>query len=124
MAQSRNWHNGIFKTSGLAFDYSPVTDYANQPELNIGMMDIVCRHCQALLYPDEPKGMCCNGGKVKLEPLIEPPPSLQSLLNGQSQQSKEFLGKIRTYNSVFSMTCFGANVTREYGYMPTFKVQG
>ena len=50
MAQSRNKHNGIFKTSGLAFDYSPVTDYANPPELNIGMMDIVCRHCQALLY--------------------------------------------------------------------------
>ena len=66
MAQSRNWHNGIFKTSGLAFDYYPVTDYANQPELNIGMMDIVCRHCQALLYRDEPKGMCGNRGKLKL----------------------------------------------------------
>ena len=66
MAQSRNWQNGILKTCGLAFDYSPVTDYTNQPELNIGMMDVVCRHCQALLYRDEPKGMCCNGVKLKL----------------------------------------------------------
>ena len=66
VAKSRNWQNGIFKTSGLAFAYSPVTDYANQPELNIGTMDIVCRHCQALLYPDEPISMFCNGGKVKL----------------------------------------------------------
>ena len=41
-------------------------NYANQLELNIGMMDIVCRHCQASLYPDELEGMCCNGRKVKL----------------------------------------------------------
>ena len=66
MAQSRNWHNRIFKTSGPAFDYSPVTDCANQPELNIGMMDSVCRHCQALLYRDEPKGMYCNRGKLEV----------------------------------------------------------
>ena len=70
------------------------------------------------------KACAAMGGRVKLEPLIEPPPSLQSLLNDQSQQSKEFLGKIRTYNSAFTITSFGANIIRESGYMPTFKVQG
>lgn len=30
-------------------------------------MDVECRHCHALRYRSEPKGMCCASGKVQMQ---------------------------------------------------------
>ena len=110
-----------------AFHYNPKTNYKADKAVVIGAMDKRCQHCDALKYAHETPGMCCTGGKVKLPLFNAPPPELITLLEGKEQRSKNFLGKIRRYNSAFQMTSFG--VTKEIagpevGFMPTFKVQG
>ena len=36
---------------------------------DIGDMDTLCPHCDALAFPNERKGICCNNGKVLMTPL-------------------------------------------------------
>lgn len=83
-----------------------------------------CCHCHALKWDKESKGLCCCNGKVKLELLRAPEEPLYSLFNGEHPDSNHFLTNIRSYNSCFQMTSFGANVTAMPGFMPTFRVQG
>ena len=104
------------------FSYVPEIDY--EQESNIGPMDTVCTFCQALKWRKESKGLCCSSGKVRLELIQEPPEPLKSLLTGQHEFSKHFLGKIRCYNSAFQMTSFGAKEIKEGNFMPTFKILG
>lgn len=73
---------------------------------------------------DEPNGICCASGKVKLQPLIDPPEPLSSYVSGENAISRHFLLNIRKYNSIFQMTSFGANIVGKSGFMPTFKIHG
>ena len=57
-------------------------------------------------FKNEIPGMCCSGGKVKLQELHPTPEPISNLVSGGTSQSKHFLANIRKYN-----------------YMPTFKVQ-
>ncbi|KAL8153325.1 LOW QUALITY PROTEIN: hypothetical protein V2J09_011085 [Rumex salicifolius] len=52
--------------------------------------------------------MCCLEGKVKLQSLAEAPKPLKRLLSDQGQEATTFREKIRIYNSIFSLTSFGA----------------
>ena len=58
-------------------------------------MDTQCSHCNARLHKNEPKGMCCNRGKVDLPLLPDLPPPLHSLLVGDDDH---FRRNIRKYN--------------------------
>ena len=87
-------------------------------------MSIVCGECGALKYKNEPPALCCSKGKVELPILDEPPQPLKDLLAGEHPNSKRFLRNIRFYNNAFAMTSFGATISRESNFMPTFKVQG
>lgn len=94
-------------------------------------MDKVCQHqhCQALKFCNEAPGICCASGKVVLSPLSTPPEPLQSLLAGESDESKLFLRKIRKFNSCFQMTSFGATKIHDHtsdghNFETTFKIQG
>lgn len=118
-------YNLPWKTKeNAAFNYNPSVNYENDSCINIGSMSVVCNHCQALKWKGETSGMCCSNGKVKLDPLTEPPEPLKSLLLGSHPQSKEFLKATRSYNNAFQMTSFGGNIISEGHFMPTFKVQG
>ncbi|XP_014784019.1 uncharacterized protein LOC106879095 [Octopus bimaculoides] len=86
-------------------------------------MRVICSFCSANKWPGEPAGMCCSGGTVKLPALEDPPQPLQELLEGTTPESRHFLRNIRKYNCAFQITSFGANIIREDGFMPTFKVQ-
>lgn len=107
-----------------AFDYDPSVDYCTDPNISIGSLSIKCSYCSALKWKGETAGFCCLNGKISLEPLCPPPEPLKSLLLGSHSQSKEFLRRIREYNSAFQMTSFMSNQIVENGYMPTFKIQG
>lgn len=88
-------------------------------------MNLICAHCQALKFENEPPGMCCLNGKIQLPILEEPPDPLRYYLSGTSAESQHFLKNIRKYNCCFQMTSFGATRIVNYGnFMPTFKVQG
>jgi len=77
-----------------------------------------------LKFKDEPNGICCGNGKIKLPLLNNPIEPLLSYLSGTSNESKHFLINIRKYNASFNMTSFGANRKKESGYQTTFKIQG
>ena len=106
----------------LAFRYDATVDYAGDKSVDFGTISIICQYCNALRFQLEPQGLCCANGKVKLPQLTTPPEPLNSLLSGQVPLSKHFLQNIQSYNSVFQMTSFGANIIEERGFNPTFKV--
>ncbi|GIY53439.1 helitron_like_N domain-containing protein [Caerostris extrusa] len=88
----------------LTFEYSSDINYSAHSKIAIGPMDQICRYCQALKFCYEPPGMCCSLGKVVLLPLLSPPEPLQSLLAGESRDSKLFLRMTRKFNSCFQRT--------------------
>lgn len=106
----------------LAFNYDPTIEYSADVSVNFGTMSIVCAHCRALKFKNEPAGLCCATGKVKLPPFNQLPQPLASLLSGENDRSKHFLNHIQHYNSSFQMTSFGANIIEPRGFNPTFKV--
>jgi len=109
----------------FAFDYSAMVEYQAHPQFQMGRMSVRCVSCNAMRWKDEPSGMCCSNGKVRLEPLSEDIPQfLRHLFQGDTPDSEHFLSSIRKYNSCFQLTSFGAKTVDEHGFMPTFKVQG
>ena len=87
-------------------------------------MSYVCKFCLARKWKDEPAGLCCSSGKVRLSVLNDPSVPLLSLLLGRHKDSQRFLNHICSYNSIFQMTSFGGEVCNKGGYMPNFKVKG
>ena len=90
-------------------------------------MTDICQHCHAKKWPGESKGMCCSGGKIRLDPLQEPPLYLKALLEGNSSDAKHFRNNLWKYNAAFMMTSFGADKNLTYerdGFFTTFKIQG
>lgn len=67
-------------------------------------MNLKSNYCRALIWPKEPVGIYCSGGKVVLEEIVDPPELLKSLLNYFYENSKHFFHMIRVYNSAFQMT--------------------
>lgn len=106
------------------YNYKPNVEYFLHPKIDIGNMDNVCIHCQALKFKNEPPGMCCSNGKDCLQILKNPPEPLLSLTSGNNADSIHFLSNIRKYNSCFQMTSFGSTKINEGGFMPRFKIQG
>ncbi|GFV28799.1 ATP-dependent DNA helicase [Trichonephila clavipes] len=80
--------------------------------------------CDAFKWNDETAGMCCSSSKVSLPLLGEPEEPLKTLLLSVTNESKQFLSKIRKCNSCFQMTSFGVDkVIRMPGFSPTFTVE-
>lgn len=114
----------------LAFQYEPDIEYYAHSKVVIGAMDKECPYCHALKFKNEPAGMCCASGKVHLPEIETPPEPLYSLLIGTDPDSNVFLKSIRTFNSCFQMTSFGATEivknTNANGqqFNSTFKIRG
>ncbi|GIY94532.1 ATP-dependent DNA helicase [Caerostris extrusa] len=92
----------------LAFQYEPDVEYYAHSKVDIGTMDKECPHCHALKFKNEPAVLCCASGKVQLPEIETPPEPLYGLLIGMDPDSSLFLKSIRTFNSCFQMTSFGA----------------
>lgn len=110
------------KLRNIGFHYSSTDDYSSHQFVAIGTMCNTCQHCGAVKFKNETLGLCCLNGKIVLPPLNAPIGILRALVSGTTAESKHFLDKIQTYNSLFQMISFGAtNVIRD-NFMPTFKV--
>jgi hypothetical protein len=83
-------------------------------------MEVRCDHCDVLHWIEEQVTRssqahlrfttcsCC--GKVRLPPLAPPPPMLRCLLEGQTQEAKQFCDHIQMYNNAFVFTSVGARI--------------
>ncbi|KAH7853015.1 hypothetical protein Vadar_032118 [Vaccinium darrowii] len=84
----------------------------------LGEMSTTCSSCGALHWMDEKLahsskknpcfGTCCLQGKVKLPPLMTPPPPIQALYDGNDDRSKSFRVNTRSYNAANAFTSLGA----------------
>jgi hypothetical protein len=89
------------------------------------MRRYACTLCDAWLFQEEGKNICCGGGKVRLRPLTPPNDTIKSLFNGDNSISRRFLKDIRSYNSKFAFTSLGTkNVDVPGRGPPTFKING
>ena len=108
-----------------AFHYDRNKPYNTNPKVTIGRMNNVCKYCGAKKWQGETPGMCCNGGKVKLEVLHAPPEMLKKLLTEDTSDAKHFRQNLWKYNTAFAMTSFGADKDlTNRGFFTTYKVQG
>ncbi|KAE9525146.1 hypothetical protein AGLY_014560, partial [Aphis glycines] len=114
----------------LAFQYEPDIEYYAHSKVVIGAMDKECPHCRALKFKNEPVRMCCASGKVQLPEIETPLAPLNGLFIGTDSDSNVFLKSIRTFNSCFQITSFGATEiirnTNANGqqHNSTFKIRG
>ncbi|KAI3675989.1 hypothetical protein L1987_85585 [Smallanthus sonchifolius] len=112
---------------------SATMDLSSPVYMDLGDCTNSCEFCGALFWFAErllsfplhcrPKySICCRAGRVSLQFPIQPPDVLKELLSDSM-----FLSNIRAYNSMFSMTSFGAtideSINREGGPY-VFKVAG
>ena len=107
-----------------AFHYDNKYDYKSDSKVSIGPFNIVCNHCQAICFKNEPKGFCCANGKVTLPQIVSPPDPLFSLVFGDCEESKQFKANMRKYNCCFQMTSFGAKTVFLPDFQSTFRIQG
>uniref|UniRef100_UPI0035901195 uncharacterized protein n=1 Tax=Myxine glutinosa TaxID=7769 RepID=UPI0035901195 len=108
-------------SNSMAFTY----DRGNPVNFaNVGQMNDKCRHCAAMKFNGETKGVCCSDGKVILTPYPALPPFLNELISGTDATSRHFLANIRRYNGSFAMTSFGHKDAAVQGWNPSFRIQG
>jgi hypothetical protein len=87
---------------------------------------ILCKHCSALLFPNETSRVCCMNGKVKLADWKNPHPYIKDLFLGTNAKSVIFFKNVRSYNSIFSFVSLGVKLLDRS--VPTgpycFRIQG
>ena len=129
--QSNSRYRGNNRYSGMrrthaAFHYDPAT-FVHVTD--IGNLERHCPHCDALAFPNERRGICCNSGKVFAH-VPAPPPLLLELANGSHQYSQHYLRYIMQFNGLFQFTSFAADIqfmSDNHGnraWNPNFKVLG
>ncbi|KAK9064524.1 hypothetical protein SSX86_015906 [Deinandra increscens subsp. villosa] len=116
------------ESSSSQFSTTSTIDYED-----LGDCNYVCEFCNATFWFSErlrsgplnkpPKyTQCCRSGHVKLNFPLNPPEEIKSLF-----LDRRFMKNIRRYNSMFSMTSFGAKVDKSFKHQQgpyVFKVSG
>lgn len=104
----------VKRTHRIAFN-SPI----NTSEHYLGKMTEKCPLlCGALFFKSEKSLKCCYGGKLLGIPLPQSTPTIQNLLTGNDENSKNFRERIRSYNSSFAMISTNAKLHPNVGHGP------
>ncbi|CAI2196417.1 16124_t:CDS:1 [Funneliformis geosporum] len=87
-------------------------------------MNQLCLHCGAKFWMDEKNqrstqisptfSVCCVNRKVRLLPLLKPPPYLMNLYTSLESEANSFRKNVRSYNSLLACISFGTNVNDEF----------
>ena len=107
-----------------------IVPYIGDTEDGIGKMDVECPYCKALKFKNETPSMCCNNGKIQLQPFPKPPPQILKLfrpdlfVDGDEAMSKVFLKYIRPLNNALCLSSLRANYQIFKNYNPTVIIQG
>lgn len=96
---------------------------------SLGDMSVQCTHCGAYRWSAEKSSLCCHNGRCSTyvhHPSIHP--DLGHLFLGASDQSTNFLRKVRRYNQSFSFTSIRSridtNLASDRDGVYTFRVNG
>lgn len=120
-------NNVIFMSKGAPVSY-----------LNLGRPTYKCGNCQAIMWYEERNkntksssehtfSSCCQDGKILLPRLLHPPEPLRTLLAYDTTATSKFREQIRTYNSMFCFTSFGARIDHAINTgrsLYTFRISG
>ena len=97
----------------------------NDSENKLGSMDVICEHCHARKWKSETPSLCCNGGKVKLEPFPDPPQLIQDLLTNSTSEANLFKENTRTFNNALALSSVVVKEKRfKNGYSPSVIFEG
>ncbi|RPA99986.1 hypothetical protein L873DRAFT_1789214 [Choiromyces venosus 120613-1] len=152
LLSQRNRRNAVRVSNLASGDAVPMVAHPPSPTLNLaftrnraywtthnlGTMNIVCVHCHAKHWKAEPSRRrqahgysfesCCKHGDVVLEKLKQLPEPLNSLMDGTTLQSKNFLKDVRRWNGLFAFTSISYNMdnrtTPQGGGLHLFQVHG
>nr|XP_043631506.1 uncharacterized protein LOC122602955 [Erigeron canadensis] len=104
--------------------------------LDLGPPTYLCTNCNALMWYEErckntkldgyPK-FASQEGKILLPKLLDAPEPLKTLLDYEQPGSSKFKDDIRTYNSMFCFTSFGAKIDHSINQgrnLYTFRISG
>lgn len=105
---------------------------------DLGRMDVECIHCRALHWMAEKVsgstantalfGMCCLHGKVKIDPIPDPPDIIRTLLTSMEPTHVQFRENIWRYNRSFAFTSLGVqedwSVNGRGRGPPVFRISG
>ncbi|XP_057444537.1 uncharacterized protein LOC130736765 [Lotus japonicus] len=100
---------------------SQINTSGNTVYVDLGNMDMVCKHCGATVWlleraeksksrVDPYFSICCARGKIFIPYLKDAPELLLNLLTNNDPRSRNFLDNIRAYNSMFAFTSIGGKV--------------
>ena len=112
-------HHTLHRTSKRQNAYrATLDDYCDSAveRLDVGNMSVICQSCGSHNFEGEKikRGqsyhfnLCCNNGKVKIDPLPDAPGVLRELLTENTVTARNFRNNIRAYNSALSFTSFGS----------------
>ena len=79
-------------------------------EDSIGSMELKCKYCGALKWKNETPSLCCNSGKVLLDPFPDPPNILQKLLIENTEEGKIFRRNTRTFNNSLTLSSLQVHI--------------
>ncbi|XP_071057338.1 uncharacterized protein [Onthophagus taurus] len=83
---------------------------------NIGVLDDVCRHCNAKYFTKEittrsqRRMLCCKDGDVRLPELRRCPEEIRRLLVERDAMGRNYRENIRAINGLFAMASFTASI--------------
>ncbi|KAF0308282.1 hypothetical protein FJT64_020477 [Amphibalanus amphitrite] len=91
-----------------------------------GQRNINCEHCGALRWPSERATLCCQAGKVRLEPVPAPPALLRRLWTEDDLLARTFREHSRRLNTALSLASMMTREVRpaDGGYAPSVVIQG
>lgn len=99
------------------------------PEFDCGKLTEICQFCQSRNFLKEKPAdgkfnICCNKGKVVLEP-VRVNKKLETLMTNNHTHHKNFMANIRSYNSAFAFASMGAQNATPLGFGPyCFRIHG
>jgi hypothetical protein len=92
---------------------------------SIGIMNHECPECGALKWKSETATLCCNNGKVNLEPFPDPPPYLKKLWTNNTVDARLFREQSRPFNNALALSSIRVTERRfNNSYTPSVVFEG
>ena len=94
-------------------------------EEKLGRMKEGCDFCGAKKWKKETPSLCCNGGKISLDPFPDPPDLLKQLLIEDSENGRLFRKNTRSFNNALTLSSLQVRLKSfDNGFAPSVIFEG